>query len=128
MVQGAGKTAQETDERGGVTAVADEQVPTFGSVFRSGAPRFARELFGPVGGFYVGWKLGGLAVGIALATGIALALEAYEHRRGRSGSLALVSAGFVVIQGVIGLVADSAVVYLAQPVLVSAIWGLACFV
>ena len=29
------------------------------------------------------------------------------------------------IQGVVGLVADSAVVYLAQPVIVSAIWGLA---
>ena len=111
-----------------MTAVAQPQVPSFGSVFRAGAPRFVREAFGPVGAFYLGWKLGGLATGIALATALALTLQLYEHRRGRSGSLALISAAFVVVQGIIGLVANSAVVYLAQPVLVSAMWGLACFV
>ena len=31
----------------------------------------------------------------------------------------------MLVQAVIGIVADSAVVYLAQPVLVSAVWGLA---
>lgn len=110
-----------------MTAVAQESAaPTFTSILRSGAPRFAREAFGPVGAFYLGWKLGNLATGIALATALALALEVYEHRRGRRGALALVSAAFVVVQGVVGLIADSAVVYLAQPVLVSAVWGLAC--
>ena len=112
-----------------MTAVAEQaQVPTVRSILRSGAPRFAREAFGPVGAFYLGWKLGGLAIGIALATSLAVALEVYEHRRGRRGSLALVSAGFAVVQGVVGLIADSAVVYLAQPVVVSAIWGAACLV
>ena len=76
-------------------------------------------------GFYLAWKLGGLAAGIITATVVALAIEWYERRHGRRGALALVSAAFVVIQGVVGLVADSAVVYLAQPVIVSAIWGLA---
>ena len=99
--------------------------PSFRSVVRSGAPRFLREAFGPVGAFYLGWKLGGLAAGIALSTGLALALEWYERSRGRRGALALVSAAFVLVQAVVGLVADSAVVYLAQPVLVSAIWGIA---
>ena len=99
--------------------------PNFRSLFRSGAPRFARELFGPVAGFYLAWKLGGLTAGIITATVVALAIEWYERRHGRRGALALVSAAFVVIQGVVGLVADSAVVYLAQPVIVSAIWGLA---
>jgi intracellular septation protein A len=99
--------------------------PSFRSIVRTGAPRFAREAFGPVLVFYAGWKLGGLAVGIAAATAVALALELYERRRGRSGALALVSAGFIVVQGIVGLVADSAIVYLAQPVLVSAIWGIA---
>jgi intracellular septation protein A len=114
-----------------VTALAEEARnaghpdPSFGSVVRSGAPRFVRELFGPVAVFYVGWKLGGLVAGIVASTLAALALEAYERRRGRRGALALVSAAFVVIQGTIGLVADSAVVYLAQPVLISAIWGVA---
>jgi MFS family permease len=99
--------------------------PSVRSIFKAGAPRFAREMFGPVLGFYVAWKLGGLAAGIVTATVVALGIEWYERRHGRRGSLALLSAAFVVLQGVVGLVADSAVVYLAQPVLVSAIWGIA---
>lgn len=114
-----------------MTALAEETRgaglpdPSFGAVLRSGAPRFLRELFGPVAVFYVGWKLGGLVTGIIAATVVALALEAYERTRGRGGALALVSGAFVVVQALVGLVADSAVVYLAQPVLVSAIWGIA---
>ena len=112
-----------------MTALAEETRgaglpdPAFGSVVRNGAPRFVRELFGPVAVFYVGWKLGGLVAGIVASTAIALALEGYERRRGRGGALALVSAAFVVVQATVGLIADSAVVYLAQPVLVSGIWG-----
>jgi len=112
-------------------ATNDQQplrAPTVRSLALAGAPRFARELFGPIAGFYIGWKLGGLAAGIVAATVIALALEAYERRRGRPGALALVSAAFVIVQGVIGLLTDSAVVYLAQPVVVSAIWGIASLV
>jgi intracellular septation protein A len=104
------------------------QIPSVRSVLRSGAPRFAREAFGPIAAFYLGWKFGSLATGIALASAVAIALEVYEHRHGRRGTLALVSAAFVVVQGVIGLLANSAVVYLAQPVLVAAIWGIACLV
>ena len=86
-----------------MTAVAETaQIPSVRSVLRSGAPRFAREAFGPVGAFYVGWKVGNLATGIALATVLAIALEVYEHRRGRRGTLALVSAGFVVVQKAAG--------------------------
>jgi intracellular septation protein A len=75
-------------------------------------------------GFYVAWKLGGLTAGVITATAIALAIEWYERKHGRRGALALVSAAFVIVQGVVGLVTDSAVVYLAQPVIVSAIWGI----
>jgi intracellular septation protein A len=99
--------------------------PSFRSIVRAGAPRFAREAFGPVLVFYAAWKLGGLAAGIGAATAVAFWLELYERRHGRRGALALVSAAFVVVQGVVGLVSDSAIVYLAQPVLVSAIWGVA---
>ena len=102
--------------------------PNVRSLLRSGAPRFARELFGPVLGFYAGYELWGLTAGIVIATVVALAIEAYERKHGRRGALALVSAAFVVIQGVVGLIADSAVVYLAQPVIVSAIWGFAYFI
>jgi Protein of unknown function (DUF3159) len=99
--------------------------PSFRSILLAGAPRFAREAFGPVAAFYVGWKLGNLVVGIVLASVVGIALDLYERRRGRAGALALVSVAFVLVQAVVGIVADSAVVYLAQPVLVSAIWGLA---
>jgi len=87
-----------------------------------------REAFGPIGAFYLGWRFGNLATGIALSSAVAIALEVYEHRHGRRGTLALVSAAFVLVQGVVGLLANSAVVYLAQPVIVSAIWGVACIV
>ena len=97
----------------------------FRSIFVAGAPRFAREAFGPVAAFYVGYELRRLTVGIVLATVVGVALDLYERKHGRAGALALVSVGFLLVQAVIGLVADSAVVYLAQPVLVSAIWGVA---
>jgi intracellular septation protein A len=110
-----------------VVAAPDRSVqePGFGPIFRAGAPRFAREAFGPVLAFYAGWKLGSLALGIVLATAVGIALDLYERRRGRAGALALVSVAFILVQAAIGLIADSAVVYLAQPVLVSAIWGFA---
>jgi Protein of unknown function (DUF3159) len=99
--------------------------PTFRAILRSGAPRFAREAFGPVVAFYLGWKLSGLVTGVVLASAVGIALELYERRRGRGGVLALVSVAFVLIQATVGLIADSAVAYLAQPVLVSGIWGIA---
>jgi hypothetical protein len=98
---------------------------SFRSVFLAGASRFAREAFGPVAAFYVGWKVGNLAVGIALASAVGIALEVYERRNGRSGALALISVAFVLVQATVGLIADSATVYLAQPVVVGAIWGVA---
>jgi hypothetical protein len=108
-------------------ALADmrAQEPAFRSILLAGAPRFAREAFGPVAAFYVGWKLGSLAIGIVLATAVGMALDLYERRQGRGGALALVSVAFVLVQAAVGLIADSAVVYLAQPVLVSAVWGIA---
>ena len=75
--------------------------------------------------FYVGWTLGNLVIAIVLASAVGIALDLYERRRGRAGALALVSVAFVIVQAAVGLIADSATVYLAQPVIVSAIWGLA---
>ena len=103
----------------------DLREPTFRSVLLAGGPRFAREAFGPVVVFYLGWQLGNLVTGIVLASSVGIALDLYERRRGRAGALALVSVAFVLVQAVVGLIANSAVVYLAQPVVVGAIWGLA---
>jgi hypothetical protein len=99
--------------------------PTLRFLALRGLPAFAREGVIPVALFYAGWKLGGLGAGVALATVAALAVLAWEWRAGRRGTLAKVSLGLVVIQATTALVAHSETVYLAQPVLVSAAWGLA---
>jgi len=95
---------------------------------RTGLPGFLREGFLPLGAFYVGLKLGGLASGIAAAAAASALIYLYERRAGRDGLVVRISLGFVVVQSVIGLVSHSTTVYLAQPVLIAAAWGLAFFV
>ena len=97
-------------------------------VLLGGGPRFARDAFGPVLAFYLGWKLAGLVVGIIAASAVSIASWRYERRRERPGAIARLSLGFVVIQAVIGLVSGSAAVYLAQPVLLSGALGIAFLV
>ena len=57
-----------------------------------------------------------------------LTLAAWLLRRGHDLTLLAVGAVFVVIQAFVGLASHSPTVYLAQPVLLSALWGLAFFV
>jgi Protein of unknown function (DUF3159) len=87
-------------------------------------PRFFRDAFGPVLAFYVGMKLGGVALGIAVSTVVSFLGYRFERRRGRRGLMARLSLGFVVVNAAVGLVSDSATVYLALPVLQSAAFGL----
>jgi intracellular septation protein A len=91
-------------------------------------PRFARDAFGPVLAFYVGWKWWGLGVGIAASTVVSLLSWWYERTRDRRGRIALISLGFVVVQAAIGLISGSGRLYLAQPVLLSAAFGIAFLV
>jgi hypothetical protein len=114
-----GTTATPADREGGLTE------PTFVGILRTGLPGFLREGFLPVGAFYVGLRLGGLAVGIGAATAASVAIYLLERRAGRDGLLVRLSLGFVLVQGVVGIAADSTTVYLAQPVLLTAAWGLA---
>ena len=102
--------------------------PTFLEVFSAGAPGFFREGFIPLGAFYAGLKVGDLALGIAASVVASVLIYVHERRAGREGLLVRVSLGFVVVQSAIGLVANSTTVYLAQPVLVAAAWGLAFLV
>jgi hypothetical protein len=102
--------------------------PTFRGVLLTGLPGFLREGFLPLGAFYVGLQLGGLAAGIAASTGVSVAIYLYERRLGRDALLVRLSLGFVLVQAAIGLAADSTTVYLAQPVLAAAAWGLAFLV
>jgi hypothetical protein len=91
----------------------------------TGLPGFLREGFLPVGAFYLGLQLGGLAAGIAASAAASVVIYLLERRAGRDGLLVRISLGFVVVQSVVGLAAHSATVYLAQPVLLTAAWGLA---
>ena len=79
----------------------------------------------PVLVFYVAWRTSGLAVAIAASTLVYIALGLWLLRRGRDTSLIVVGIAFVVIQAAVGLAAHSATVYLAQPVVLSALWGVA---
>ena len=94
----------------------------------TGLPGFLREGFLPVGAFYVGLQLGGLGAGIAASTAISFLIYLYERRAGRDALVVRISLAFVFVQAAIGLAADSATVYLAQPVLINAAWGLAFLV
>lgn len=98
--------------------------PTVKEILLGSGPRFARDAFGPVLAFYVGWKLSGLLLGMALATATSLAAYRYERRRDRSGVMARVALGLIVMQAVIGLIANDARAFLAPPVLINGAWGL----
>lgn len=102
--------------------------PTFRGILRAGLPGFLREGFLPVGAFYLGLKLGGLAVGIGASTAASVAVYVLERRAGRDALLVRISLGFVLVQAVVGLASKSTTVYLAQPVLLTAAWGLAFLV
>jgi len=99
--------------------------PTFWGVLLTGLPGFLREGFLPLGAFYAGLRLDGLAAGIAAAAAASVLVYLYERRAGRDALLVRISLGFVVVQSIVGLAANSATVYLAQPVLLAAAWGLA---
>jgi hypothetical protein len=102
--------------------------PSFAAIFRTGASNLLREGVLPLGAFYGGLRLDGLAAGIVASTAASGLLYLYERRAGREGLLVRLSLAFVVVQAAIGLLSNSTTVYLAQPVLATAAWGLAFLV
>jgi hypothetical protein len=107
--------------------LADLPDPTWRSILGRGLPQFAAEAVLPVLVFYGAWRAAGLAAGIAVGTAVSLVLAVVLARRGRDVTLVAVGAAFVVIQAVVGIAAHSTTVYLAQPVILNALWGVACF-
>jgi Protein of unknown function (DUF3159) len=87
-----------------------------------------REGILPLGAFYAGLRLEGLAVGIAASAAASVLLYVNERRAGREGLLVRLSLAFVLVQSAVGLASNSTIVYLAQPVLATAVWGLAFLV
>jgi hypothetical protein len=108
--------------------VTDLPEPSFRFVLARGLPTFALEGFVPVAIFYAVLRTAGLAPAILASTAVAGLVVVVQLRRGQDVALAAVTAVFIAIQAAAGLVADSATVYLAQPVLVSACWGAAYLV
>jgi len=117
MVPGAIGAVEEREDHG-LTE------PTVWGVLMTGLPGVLREGFLPLGAFYAGLELSGLTAGIVASALASVLIYVYERRRGRDALLVRLSLGFVAIQSVVGLVAHSATVYLAQPVLLAAAWGL----
>lgn len=98
--------------------------PSFLAIFRAGAFGLLREGILPFSAFYAGLRVQGLAVGILASTAASLLIYLHERHAGREGVLVRLSLAFVLVQSAVGLLANSTTVYLAQPVLAAAIWGL----
>ena len=110
---------------GGLTPLPE---PSWRLLLGRGLPTFALEGFLPILVFYAAWRAGGLLVGIAASAGVAAVVVIGQLRRGLDVALAGAALLFILIQALVALVADSATVYLAEPVLVSALWGVAYLV
>lgn len=91
-------------------------------------PRMARDAFGPMLAFYVGWRSFGLVTGITLSTTISAAALWSERKHGRTGVMARMSLCILLVQAAVGLVTGSEQLYLAQPVLIGGFYGLAFLV
>ena len=98
--------------------------PTWRALLQRGLPRFGIESIVPIVVFYGAWRLLGLLRAVVCATLLSLAIAGWQIRGRRGGALAVVAAIFIVIQALVALAAHSATVYLAQPVVLSACWGL----
>ncbi len=116
------RPAGEPFAPGSLSEVPD---PSWRFMMQRGLPTFAVEGFAPILLFYGLWKVAGLAPAIVAATALSGAIVWWQARHGRGGGLAVVTTIFLVIQGAVGLAAQSATVYLAQPVVLSALWGVA---
>ena len=88
-------------------------------------PRFARDAFGPVLVFYLGWKLADLRVGILAATAVAVVAWLWERRRERSGVTAAIGLGIALVQAAAGLVTGTTTGYFAPGLIVNGVYGLA---
>jgi hypothetical protein len=108
--------------------VDDLPEPTWRLMLGRGLPQFMGEAVVPVLVFFGVWKVAGLGPAIAASTLVYLGLAVVLLRRGRDLTLIAIGVVFVVIQAIVGLASHSATVYLAQPVVLSALWSLAYFV
>jgi len=120
MVRAAGTTP---DPRG-----VDLPSPTWRYLAGRGVPAFAAEGVLPIVVFYAAWQLWGLTPGIVVATTLSASAVIWQMRRGNDAPLARITLAFLAVQAVIGIASHNATVYLAQPIVLSAGWGVAYLV
>ena len=102
--------------------------PSWGYLARRGVPTFAAEGILPILVFYGAWQLWGLTAGIVVATALTASVVLWQTRHGRDAQVGRITLVFLAVQAVVGIASQSATVYLAQPVVLSAGWGLAYLV
>lgn len=102
--------------------------PTWGLLLGGGLPLFLVEGLVPIAVFYGVWRAAGLGAGVIASSIVAGAVVLWELRRGLDVALAAASCLFIAIQALVALAANSTTVYLAQPVVLSACWGVAYLV
>jgi hypothetical protein len=101
--------------------------PTWGMLLGRGLPTVLIEGIVPVLLFYAIWRTAGLAPAAVATSAAGLAIVAWQARRGTDTALVWATGCFLVIQAVVALITRSATVYLAQPVVLSVLWGIAYF-
>src|SRR5438067_2649238 len=99
--------------------------PTWRLLLSRGLPTFALEGVVPVLVFYGVWRAAGLGPGVVASSAAAGAIVLWQLKRGYDVALAGATFVFIAIQAAVGLVSHSTTVYLAQPVVLSALWGFA---
>ena len=102
--------------------------PTWRLLLGRGLPTLAIEGVLPVLVFYGVWRQTGLGPAVVASTVAAGVVVLVQIRRGMDVALAAVAMLFIAIQALVGVAAHSATVYLAQPVILSAAWGIAYLV
>src|SRR4030095_11722066 len=116
-------TRMARDERGRASLHVGDLPPrprvSAAALMLGSGPRFARDAFGPVLVFYVGWKLIGFPAGILAATTLAIAAYIWERRQARSGITAGIGLGIALVQATAGLASGSTTAYFAPPVLLN---------
>src|SRR4029453_17455631 len=120
------------DERGRASVPAGDILPrprvSASALMLGSGPRFARDAFGPVLVFYVGWRLIGFRAAILAATALAIAAYLWERRQARSGITAGIGLGIALVQATAGLASGSTTAYFAPPIIINGAYGLAFLV
>jgi intracellular septation protein A len=84
-----------------------------------------RDALGPLAGFYLGWKLVGLAVGVLLALAVGVVGVLAARREGRPGAFVRLALVLVLARAAVGLIGHSTTLYLAQDAVIDAALGFA---